>query len=580
MKRHRAIFLQINGVILILLIPAILLYAYFSRASIKVIDSQMTNYNESQLTFLKNQIESNVERLSLSSSVLVRDSSVLDLQLSILTKNYYRMIDFQTHVKEKLYLQSFSSNWSNQLSVYLPDIQTRVSTDLNDSYDQRVLDGAVNGKWRFHPGDSLNSAYYQLYVWDPFLSKYGSQTVNAVFEVRFGLDNIRKMLQHYKPESQGQCFLLTAEGNVFSNSAANDSEFMKIGANLLKEDLSGSGHRNVKFNGQEVFLSYAYLPELDAYLFDYVPTNVFHKPIIESRNLFYFSMILLIILGFAASYLLYLNVQRPVALIMKGLKHFEMGDYSFRIHRRFHNEFDYMMQRFNDMGTKIQHLIQNVYEEQNRSRLATLKQLQSQINPHFLYNCLSFIAGCAKVGLTETIKDMAYHLGGYYRYITRVENQMPLLKEEVELVAHYLEIYSYRLERLEYRIDIPQEMLNEPVMRLILQPVAENAVVHGIEPKPGWGTVLITGCREPDWNVLLIEDSGGGMTDSEIKEYMLRLDQPMDGSTGCGLWNVHQRLKQRFGPGAGVFIQPSKRLSGLCVTLRWKREQETKGELV
>ncbi|WP_036717830.1 cache domain-containing sensor histidine kinase [Paenibacillus harenae] len=573
MKRNRPIFLKINLVILILLIPAVILYTYFSRTSFEVIDKQMSEYNESQLLFLKSQIESNAERLSFSSSVLARDSSILDLQRSLLTKDYYGMIDFQTQVKEKLYLQSFSSNWTNSLSVYLPDIATRISTNPNDSYNESDLDAADNGKWRFQPGNAGETPYYQLFIWDPYFSKNGSLTVNAVFEVRFGLDNIRKMLQHYKLESPGNSFLLTSSGRVISNSAAGDAGYEAAGVVLMKEGLSETGHRSMKMDGQQAYVSYVWLPGLDAWLIDYVPLNVFHAPIIESRNLFYISMLALIILGFAASWLLYLHVQKPISFIIKGLKHFEMGDYSYRIGKRFHNEFDYMLQRFNDMGKEIQHLIQNVYEEQNRSRLATLKQLQSQINPHFLYNCLSFIAGCAKVGHTDTIKEMAYHLGGYYRYTTRVENQMPLLKEEADLVRHYLQIYSYRLERIDFNIDIPSDLMDEPVMRLILQPVVENAVMHGIEPTPGRGTVLVTGHRESGWTVLRIEDSGGGMTGPEIEAYMRRLNQPMDEHTGCGLWNVHQRLKQRFGDGAGISIEPSKRLSGLCVALRWKSER-------
>ncbi|MNN75925.1 Sensor histidine kinase YpdA [compost metagenome] len=123
-------------------------------------------------------------------------------------------------------------------------------------------------------------------------------------------------------------------------------------------------------------------------------------------------------------------------------------------------------------------------------------------------------------------------------------------------------------------------MLNEPVMRLVVQPVVENAIVHGIEPKTGHGTVLITGYRELDWNILLIEDSGEGMTGQEIEESTLLLDQPMNSNTGCGLWNVHQRLKHRFGQGAGVIVKSSERLSGLCVMLRWRREQDSKGESV
>ncbi|CAH1223161.1 hypothetical protein PAECIP111891_05465 [Paenibacillus allorhizoplanae] len=570
MKRHWPIFLKINGVILILLIPIVILFAYFSRTSFQVIDSQITAYNESQLQFLKNQIEVGAERLSLSSSVLARDSSILKLQTSILTKDYYGMIDFQTQVKEKLFLQSFSSNWTNDLSIYLPDTQRRISTNPNDRYDQSVLETADNGKWHFHPGGSNETPYYQLFIWDPYFSKSNPQTVSAIYEVRFGLDNIRKMLRSYKRDSPGYSFLLTSTGKVFSVSDSSDADLENLGKRLLGEGLNEGGHRSIQLEEQKAYLSYTHLPSIDAYLIDYVPLNTFHAPIIKSRNLFYISMFVLVLLGFATSYLLYLHVQKPISFIMKGLKHMEMGDYSFRINKRFHNEFDYMMLRFNDMGDEIQHLITNVYEEQNRSRLATLKQLQSQINPHFLYNCLSFIAGCAKAGYTDTIKQMTYHLGDYYRYTTRVENQMPLLKEEVDLVNHYLNIYSLRLERLDYQIDIPADMLNEPVMRLILQPVVENAIVHGIEPKPGRGTILVSGRRESDWHVLVVEDSGVGMTELEIEDYVQSLERPMDEHTGCGLWNVNQRLVQRFGPDAGVMIAASNRLSGLSVALRWK----------
>ncbi|MDQ6419881.1 histidine kinase [Paenibacillus sp. LHD-117] len=574
MKRSRPIFIKMTGVILILLIPAVILYTYFSTTSLQVIDKQMKAYKESQLLFLKSQIESNVERLSLSSNVLARDSSILDLHISMLTKDYYRMIEYQSLVKEKLYLQSFSSHWSNELSVYLPGNQSRISTRLNGTYDPKLLERSDNGVWRFRSGDGADAPYYQMLIWDPYLSKSDPDSVNAVFEVRFALDNVREMLGHYNLESPGHSFLLTASGEVFSDAKDGDARYKALGADLLEEGkLPAIGNADRKVDGQRSYLSYAYLPQLDAWLVDYVPLQEFHAPVIQSRNLFYVSMLVLIALGVAASYLLYLHVQKPLSALIRGLKQFEIGDYGFRIGQKFHNEFDYMMHRFNDMGREIQHLVQNVYEEQNRSRLATLKQLQSQINPHFLYNCLSFIAACAKAGHTETIKEMAFHLGGYYRYTTRVENQKATLREEMDLVRHYLQIYTYRLERIRFEIRIPDEMLHENVMRLIVQPAVENAIMHGVEPKPGEGLVRITGRMEDGWKIVRVEDSGDGLSDDDIKALALRLELPMDETSGCGLWNVHQRLKHRFGPGAGVTLERSSTLTGLCVSLKWRAEE-------
>lgn len=573
MRRNRPIFVKMNGVMLMLLVPVVILFAYFNRTSLRVIDSQITSRNSSQLQFLKQQMESHAERLALSSSVLVRDSSVLELQTSILRSDYYAMINNERLVKEKLYMQSYSSNWSNHISIYWPAVNHRVSTDPNDRYDQNVLDHAESGKWQYQP-NSGRDGYYQLFMWDPYFSKSSPQAATAVYEVRFGLDNIRRMLQQYQPEGDGQSFLLTNTGESIAGAASGDGQFAPMGRELLKEGLGSSGHRNMEDNNRKAYLSYVYIPSLDAYLMNYIPLNVIHAPIIKARNLFYLSLAVLILLGFAVAYLLYLHVQKPITAIVRGLKQFEGGNYSFRIHKRFHNEFDYMMLRFNDLGTEIQHLIHHVYEEQNRSRLATLKQLQSQINPHFLYNCLSFIAACAKAGETDTIKGMAYHLADYYRYTTRVENQMPRLREEVELVTHYLNIYALRLERLDYKIEVPPGMLEQPVMRLILQPVVENAVEHGIEPKPGRGIVRISGYREQGWNVLLVEDSGYGLDAGAILRTMQSLELPMEADTGCGLWNVHQRLTSRYGPGAGVVLEKSEELGGLRVTLRWKSEEE------
>jgi len=569
-KRHRPIFYRISGVVVLLIIPIALLYAYFSRTSLEVIDSQITANNESKLIFLKNQIDSNLERLSLTSGVLARDSSILNLQLNILIDDYYEMIYYQTQVKEKLQLQSLSSNWRNNLSVFLPESKRRISTNPTDTYDEKVLATGGNGTWKLQEGDGSEGPYYQMLVWDPYQSHENKQEVIAVFEARFGIENIRAILLDYKQDNPGQAFLLTRGGKAIAGTSERDGAAADAGRQLMEQGLGNQGHFSMELDAMQTFVSYTYLPALDAYLVDSIPLNVIHAPIVKSRTLFYLFFAGLLLLGLIASYLLYLNVQKPISAVVKGLRKFELGDYSFRLPMHFNNEFDYMMLRFNEMGDVIQHLIRDVYEEQNRSRLATLKQLQSQINPHFLYNCLSFIAACAKAGETATIKQMTYHLGDYYRYTTRVENQRPRLREEVALIENYLNIYALRLERLHYDIDLPPDMADEPVLRLILQPVVENAIIHGIEPVPGEGTIHVAACREGDYNMLIVEDSGAGMTEAAIKRYMASLEEPMDEFTGCGLWNVNQRLTQQFGPGAGIFLAPAVQLSGLRVTVKWR----------
>ncbi|RXZ83717.1 sensor histidine kinase [Paenibacillaceae bacterium] len=578
MRGHRPIFVKMIGILLFLLSSVVVLYTYFSQSSIEVIDAQITANNESRVSFLREQMESNMERLALTSGVLTQDSSIAKLQISILTGKDYDTLQYQTQVKEKLQLQSLSGNWRNEMSIYLPESGTRITTNPETPYDPELLSNSENGVWQLKKNGNGDPAYYQMLTWEPFLSKEHPEHANAVFEVRFDLNNLRQMLRNYKLDDPGDVYLV-AEGTQWIDRTGKNVDpavtadaRAAIGAALQSEvdhPERTVGHLEVDIGGQSAFLSYARIAGLDAYLVDYVPLRVMHQPIIASRNLFYISLAFVVALGIAATYLLYMHVQKPISAIVRGLKKFEIGDYSFRIRKRFNNEFDYMMVRFNDMGEEIQHLIRDVYEERDRARLATLKQLQSQINPHFLYNCLSFVAGCAKIGQTETIRQMAFHLGSYYRYTTRVENQLPLLREEIDLVTHYLTIYCLRLERLDYEIDLDDSLLEEHVLRLILQPIVENAIVHGVEPVAGGGMICISGQRDGEDLVLSVEDSGRGMTEKEIAQYRERLNTPLNESGGCGLWNVNQRLLHRYGEGAGLTMAPSQRLSGLRVTVRW-----------
>jgi two-component system sensor histidine kinase YesM len=168
---------------------------------------------------------------------------------------------------------------------------------------------------------------------------------------------------------------------------------------------------------------------------------------------------------------------------------------------------------------------------------------------------------------------MTHHLADYFRYTTDVENQCPTLKEEIELIQHYLEIYKMRLERIEFEIDIPNDMLDEEFLRLTLQPIVENAIIHGIEPKVGKGFIRIKGFRKGSTNMLVVDDNGGGVIDEKLEHLQKNIDKPQSKEIRVGIHNVHQRLKYHFGEGSGVFFSHSKH-GGLRVELRWNRKTE------
>lgn len=128
-------------------------------------------------------------------------------------------------------------------------------------------------------------------------------------------------------------------------------------------------------------------------------------------------------------------------------------------------------------------LIEQVYLEQLRAKDAHLKQLQSQINPHFLYNCLFFIKSKAVVGDTDSVEAMALNLGEYYRYITKTDHSLTTLQDELKLLENYLEIQNLRKQRISYEMDIAEDLLGLQIPRLLIQPLVENSIIHGIEKR-------------------------------------------------------------------------------------------------
>lgn len=337
---------------------------------------------------------------------------------------------------------------------------------------------------------------------------------------------------------------------------------------LEQEQLKQSENRTVNINGESYSVNIVYSDKMGWYLIDYMPLSEILHPIQTSNRLFYFAIGALLLMSCLVAYLLYVQVQVPVRLLVGGFQRLKQGDYSARVEIKGKNEFSFLSGRFNSMVEQIQKLIENVLMEKIHVREARLKQLQSQINPHFFYNCFSFITSMAKLDNMGAVVGMSHNLSRYYRYTTRQERDLVALSEETEFVTHYLEIQKMRMSRLQYEVHIPPQMRKRDLPPLVLQPLVENAVIHGIEPVSKEGLVRITGTCNGRVMTLTVEDDGKGMTPEEIIVLENKLGKAMDEEMGCGLWNVHQRMRLRFGEDAGLTIAPSS-LGGLQVKLQW-----------
>ncbi|MFB9325573.1 sensor histidine kinase [Paenibacillus aurantiacus] len=558
------VFTKITLLILLLLIPVISLYTYSNRESVKVIEHEIQSGTTNRLSFFASQVESTIYQLSLYGVSIGQDSSIQEYQRPDFAEQPYERVKLSVSILEKMNLYNAASKWHSEITLYFPRTLQVLSTDYyaTMTYDEKEFESPFPQAW------SYEGKQFTWHATDPVSAMAHPKTARLITKISFPVEHLAALLDQNKINNSGDPFLFDPAHGAIRNGSANESRIALLTKQLRHTALAESGAFRANLDDTEYFVSYIRSKSLGWYYVDYVPMQQILSPITSSRNLFYMSIAVLLVMGVAVVFALYRSVQLPLLQLVRGTKRLAAGDFSVRLPHAERNEFSVLFGRFNIMAQRIQELIENVYEEQLRRREATLKQLQSQINPHFLYNCLFYIKNMARMKNEKAVVAMSLNLGEYYRYITRSENDLATLREEVRMVTNYLNIQALRLERMRFTVDIPESMLELTVPRLTLQPIIENAILHGLEPQAEDGEIVVTGVYEGGRCMITVEDSGIGMSDEAIDLLQRKLEKPLDEHMGCGTWNVHQRMIFLFGEEAGLRYARSGS-GGVKVTLTW-----------
>lgn len=224
---------------------------------------------------------------------------------------------------------------------------------------------------------------------------------------------------------------------------------------------------------------------------------------------------------------------------------------------------------FNSMMDKIRELLGMVYKEQRDKREAEIRTLQAQINPHFLYNTLDTIRWMAEEHQAGDIVKLVSALTKLFRVSLSRGREVISLADEMEHVRSYLYIQKVRYEdKLNYRIDVPDALLFLRVHKLILQPLVENAIYHGIKQKRGEGHISLTGLRRGKLLILRVEDDGAGMTAEKCAQLnaALRASGNREYDHGYGIFNVNDRIRLSYGKEYGLYCRINE-YGGITVEL-------------
>ncbi|MDN8592710.1 histidine kinase [Paenibacillus sp. 11B] len=572
-----SLFAKINCLIVVLFIPIIIMYTYSNNVTYDVVSKELQVSNTKQLTFLSSQIDSRINQMMDFSLILSRDPNVRAFNGLNIWNDRYDKMQTRYVIQEKLMLQSGVTDiWPTRYAVHSQQNQDVIANyNRTTGYDENYLKRNMSGQWTYGDGSESKEDMQSFYwFFTDSLAQPGMLTgSNLVIEASFSYENIQNMLDSYKEGGQGDPFFYHKGNSPILNRSADKQLSEELIRYLDEHSSEDTTQDVVKLNGKKYLVSSVKSSYLDWHLVDVVPLYQILQPISLSRNLFYLFMILLFVVGISASILLYRNIQYPIKKLIQGLRRVQRGDYSVRLHSKNQNEFSFLFHRFNDMSHQIQDLIENVFQEKIRAKEATLKQLQAQINPHFLYNCLGYIINMAQMKDEQAVVSMAHNLSAYYRYTTRVERETSSLKEEINLLVNYLDIQKLRNGRIEYHIDIPEDMLAQSVPRLMLQPIVENSVIHGVAKSYSSGEIRITGESSNGFCKIYIDDDGPGLNPDQLEALNLKMQQPLQEEMGCGLWNTNQRIMHLFGNQSYLLFGPSP-LGGFRTEMIWEIPKE------
>ncbi|MEC0231920.1 cache domain-containing sensor histidine kinase [Paenibacillus alba] len=330
------------------------------------------------------------------------------------------------------------------------------------------------------------------------------------------------------------------------------------------------GHFNVKIDGKPVLVTYHKVESTDWTIVSYTPLDTLLQNLNKSKWLTLIVLAALLVLSVLVSYVIASRLSVPIRRLYTSMKRVEMGDLSERSDIQNKDEIGELAFKFNRMVGRIEELRDRVIVEQDLKRKMELQNLQSQINTHFLYNTLASIRSMLITDSVDKVDHVIVSLVKLLRKTLSDESEYITIAEELDNLHNYVNIQLARqYDKLQVHFKVDEQIGSYRTLKLLLQPIVENAIFHGIEPMTGSGEIRIAGWLENDEILLRISDNGVGIAELEDdKDGDSFTENILASASGMGLRNVQSRLKTHFGERFGLEVEYSNE-QGTSILLRW-----------
>lgn len=493
------------------------------------------------------------------------------------------VVDFSMDLTKKILMIRNLSPDIYQFRIYVsdpqfPEIGSIIYSDSRLKNRETIIrETSANPKgfWQFdHVEENYNTGTVQrksvVSLFIPL--RYSNYNELGFIETTMYTDTF---FRHMFSQSESQnlmAFVIDNRGNIIydsKSSFASKFQLDKAGLKALYEgrDLKkGGSELHIKHGNVPMTLIYDYIEQLDSTICYVVTNESIRKNLSNTRNLIIAESILAMLVMSVIIYLLTNILLVKIKKIIASMRKVENGRLDVRVDISGQDEMSELSFHFNRMVSKIGDLIQEVVTKQEARKNAEIHALFTQINSHFIINTLQNISMMAEIDRNYGVADAINSLGKLLRYSMKWTKEHVRLKEELDYIKNYIILMNIRYDyEIRLNIQIPLQLMDFEVLKMMLQPAVENAIYYGIEPLGQNGEITIEGYSQETCTTIEIIDNGVGMDEEALEKVVEALESDTAVDTrlekkgnGIGLKNVNQRIKLFYGAQYGITIASSK----------------------
>ena len=535
MKKIKSIYIIFMIFLLMVVVSFTILYRY----STNNLQDSLMRTSGIQMEYSSSLLEQKINEIEIEADGILNSEDLKNLHLCITDK--YDVYDYVIAVKTmKEYLNSRqkSNVGMAEFMLYWPRSGRMVTSLSVTNLNTDMMEFAEDNSWLIYDNEMY---FIRKYVtdWDlldeePYLIiKMERDYLYKIKSMALGVGNGGTLLTY---------------GSSISYFSVNELEETLL-TELQKSQNTESSYE-LKIHQGKYQIVESGVTKNGLKLISYYPIQEMRRSVVNITKITGISLFIVLVVGFSFMALYYKYILLQLKILTEKLEQVEKGDLSTQITILPDNEFSYVFEQFNRMVTRIRQLLDTTIKEQELRNQAELRQLQLQIHPHFLYNSLSYIVTVADK--PQAVIEMAAHLANYYRYCTQ-NKSVATIGEEIAYAKSYLSIMAMR-KNIEYSLDVSKEIYDIKIIPLILQPLIENAIEHGIEERENAKYIYVKIYQLENGAVRVeISDDGDGISESDREQLMERLQKKQrDDNESVGLWNVNQRLINYYDESASL----------------------------